>query len=93
VHHLIRGSPNESSHLETSSATVDVVPLFLENARELEIDSEDLIISSPLIRGEQQKRQIQRTVCIQHLPTGVTVQSSGKHIFVLKCLLLFLIIQ
>ncbi|CAJ2673313.1 unnamed protein product [Trifolium pratense] len=78
VHRLIRGSPNKSSHLETSSATVDVVPLFLENAREIEIDSEDLIISYPLIRGEQQKRKIQHTVCIQHLPTGITVESSGE---------------
>ncbi|XP_004514590.1 peptide chain release factor PrfB3, chloroplastic [Cicer arietinum] len=77
VHHLIRGSPNESSQLETSSAIVDVVPLFLENARDLEIDSEDLIVSSPLIHGEH-KRRTEPTVCIQHLPTGISVQSSGE---------------
>lgn len=77
VHHLIRGSPNESSQLETSTATVDVIPLFLEKSRDLEIDSEDLIISSPLIHGEQ-KRQTQRIVCIHHIPTGITVQSSGE---------------
>jgi len=70
--------------LQTSNATVDVIPLFLEKSRDLEIDSEDLIISSPLIHGEQ-KRQTQRIVCIHHIPTGITVQSSGMHISVLKC--------
>lgn len=70
--------------MQTSTATVDVIPLFLEKALDLEIDSEDLIISSPLIHGEQ-KRQTQRIVCIHHIPTGITVQSSGMHILVLKC--------
>ncbi|XP_028189507.1 peptide chain release factor PrfB3, chloroplastic-like [Glycine soja] len=77
VHYMIRGSPNESSQLEASSATVDVIPMFLENACDLEIDSEDLIISSPLIHGEN-KRQTDHTVCIQHIPTGISVQSSGE---------------
>ncbi|XP_058723995.1 peptide chain release factor PrfB3, chloroplastic-like isoform X1 [Vicia villosa] len=77
VHHLIRGSPNESSQFETSSATVDVVPLFLENARDFEIDSADLIISSPSTHGKQ-KKQIECTVCVQHVPTGICVQSSGE---------------
>ncbi|RDY09392.1 Peptide chain release factor PrfB3, chloroplastic, partial [Mucuna pruriens] len=77
VHYLIRSSPNESFQLEASSATVDVIPMFLENACDLEIDSEDLIISSPLIHGEN-KRQTNLTVCIRHLPTGISVQSSGE---------------
>ncbi|CAK8569411.1 unnamed protein product [Lathyrus sativus] len=77
VHHLIKGSPNESSHLETSSATVDVIPLFLENACDFEIDSVDLIISSPSTHGKR-KKQIECTVCIQHVPTGICVQSSGE---------------
>ncbi|KAH1228489.1 Peptide chain release factor PrfB3, chloroplastic [Glycine max] len=77
VHYLIRGSPNESSQLEASSATVDVIPMFLESACDLEIDSEDLIISSPLIHGKN-KRQTDHTVCIQHIPTGISVQSYGE---------------
>ncbi|XP_057424452.1 peptide chain release factor PrfB3, chloroplastic [Lotus japonicus] len=77
VHSLLRGSPNESSHLEASAAMVDVIPMFLENAFDLEIDSEDLIISPPLVHGKQ-KRQSNLTVCIQHLPTGISVQSSGE---------------
>ncbi|CAJ1967661.1 unnamed protein product [Sphenostylis stenocarpa] len=77
VHHLIRGSSNESSQLEVSSATVDVIPMFFENSCDLEIDSEDLIISSPSIQGEN-KRQTDLSVCIQHVPTGISVQSSGE---------------
>ncbi|KAJ1385179.1 Peptide chain release factor class I/class II [Sesbania bispinosa] len=77
VHNLIRGSPSGSSQLEDSSAIVDVIPMYLENALDLEIDSEDLIISSPLTHGEQ-KRLTELTVCIQHLPTGISVQSSGE---------------
>ncbi|XP_027367598.1 peptide chain release factor PrfB3, chloroplastic isoform X3 [Abrus precatorius] len=76
-HHLIRGSTDECAQLEASSAIVDVIPMFLENACDLEIDSDDLIISSPLIQGEQ-KRQTELTVCIQHRPTGISVQSSGE---------------
>lgn len=71
--------------MQASLATIDVVPMFLENARDQEIDSEDLIISSPLIRGEQ-KRQTELTVCIKHVPTGISVQSSGMHMFLLRCL-------
>ncbi|KAK7339850.1 hypothetical protein VNO77_20536 [Canavalia gladiata] len=77
VHYLLRGSQDESAQLEASSAIVDVIPMSLENAYDLEIDSEDLIISSPLIHGEQ-KRQTELTVCIQHLPTGISVKSSGE---------------
>ncbi|ESW17557.1 hypothetical protein PHAVU_007G249100 [Phaseolus vulgaris] len=77
AHHLIRDSSNESSQLEASSATVDVIPMFFENACDHEIDSEDLVISSPSIQGEN-KRQTDLSVCIQHLPTGISVQSSGE---------------
>ncbi|KAL1330484.1 hypothetical protein AAHE18_12G112400 [Arachis hypogaea] len=75
VHKLISDSPNESSELEASLAIVDVIPMFLENPCDLEIDSEDLIISSPSIPAEQ-KKQTGLTVCIQHIPTGISVQSS-----------------
>ncbi|XP_015949692.1 peptide chain release factor PrfB3, chloroplastic isoform X1 [Arachis duranensis] len=77
VHKLISDSPNESSELEASLAIVDVIPMFLENPCDLEIDSEDLIISSPSIPVEQ-KKQTGLTVCIQHIPTGISVQSSGE---------------
>ncbi|KAL2326073.1 hypothetical protein Fmac_025131 [Flemingia macrophylla] len=76
AHYLIRDSTDESQ-LEAISATVDVIPMFLENACDLEIDSEDLIISSPSIHGEN-KRQTDLIVCIQHVPTGISVQSSGE---------------
>jgi len=72
-------------NLQASSATVDVIPMFFENACDHEIDSEDLVISSPSIQGEN-KRQTDLSVCIQHLPTGISVQSSGMHMFVFICL-------
>ncbi|XP_054784679.1 peptide chain release factor PrfB3, chloroplastic isoform X2 [Prosopis cineraria] len=77
AHHMIRSSLDESSLLEASSAVVDVVPLFLENSSDLEIDHEDLIISSPSSIGEQKGRTEAR-VCIQHQPTGISAESSGE---------------
>ena len=50
-------------------AAVDVIPLFLETIPDLQIDDKDLLISS---RG-----QTGSTVCIQHIPTGLRVESSG----------------
>ncbi|KAK7267291.1 hypothetical protein RIF29_19960 [Crotalaria pallida] len=77
VHYLIRDSVTESSLHEASLAVVDVIPMLLENPHDQEIDSKDLFISSPLINGEQ-NRQTRLTVCIQHVPTGISVQSSGE---------------
>ncbi|KAI9082035.1 hypothetical protein K1719_035960 [Acacia pycnantha] len=77
AHHMIRSSLDESSLLEASSAVVDVVPMFLENSSDLEIDHEDLIISSPSSVGEQ-KSHAESRVCIQHQPTGISAESSGE---------------
>lgn len=63
--------------LQAASACVDVVPLFLETAYDVEINDEDLIFSSPLLLREGQKLT-EPTVCIQHIPTGTSVQSSGE---------------
>ncbi|MED6170493.1 hypothetical protein PIB30_031481 [Stylosanthes scabra] len=76
VHKLISDSPNESSELEASLAIIDVIPMFLENPCDPEIDSEDLI-SLPSSHVEQ-KKQTGLTVCIQHIPTGISFQSSGE---------------
>ncbi|KAJ7976714.1 putative Peptide chain release factor [Quillaja saponaria] len=77
VHYMIRSSHNESSLLQASSAGVDVVPMFLGTGSNLQIDEKDLIISSPVTLGEE-KSQTQPTVSIQHLPTGISIQSSGE---------------
>ncbi|KAK8651437.1 hypothetical protein V6N13_141038 [Hibiscus sabdariffa] len=68
---------NGSIHNEVSSAGVDVVPLFLETTPDLQIGDDDLILSSALSLGEKQSRT-GYTVCVQHIPTALTFQSSGE---------------
>ncbi|XP_052176886.1 peptide chain release factor PrfB3, chloroplastic isoform X2 [Diospyros lotus] len=71
VHCMISSYLNAPISQEASMAAVDVIPLFLETIPDLQIDDEDLLISS---RG-----QTGSTVCIQHIPTGLRVESSGYH--------------
>ncbi|OMO68246.1 Peptide chain release factor class I/class II [Corchorus capsularis] len=73
VHFMIRSSQIGS----VSSVGVDIVPLFLGTTPDVQISDEDLILSSPLSHGEKQSRT-GYMVCVQHIPTGVTVQSSGE---------------
>ncbi|KAK2651950.1 hypothetical protein Ddye_011806 [Dipteronia dyeriana] len=72
--HLLITSKN---HHEASPACVEVVPLFLETASDLQISDEDLVFSPPLMLGEAQSIA-GPAVCIQHIPTGISVQSSGE---------------
>ncbi|KAI9162070.1 hypothetical protein LWI28_023504 [Acer negundo] len=72
--HLLITSEN---HHEASPACVDVVPLFLETASDLQISDKDLVFSPPLMLGEAQSIA-GPAVCIQHIPTGISVQSSGE---------------
>lgn len=60
---------------QASSASVDVFPLFLGKAHDLEIDDDDLVIALPSVLEEQ--RQTGPTVSIQHKLTGISAQSSG----------------
>lgn len=55
---------------------MDVVPLFLNQGSEQQIDDEDLIIVSPSMVEEKQS-QTEAFVCIQHIPTGIKVHSAG----------------
>ncbi|KAK9289867.1 hypothetical protein L1049_008028 [Liquidambar formosana] len=77
VHHMIRIFDNGSVLHEASLASVDIIPLFLETAYDLQIDDKDLMISSPSSHGDDQA-QTEPAVCIQHFPTGISVQSSGE---------------
>ncbi|KAL5743830.1 hypothetical protein ACOSQ2_026946 [Xanthoceras sorbifolium] len=80
--HLLITSKN---HHEATPACVDVVPLFLQTASDLQISDEDLVFSSPLLLGEAQC-VAGLAVCIQHIPTGISVQSSGERShFANKC--------
>ena len=63
--------------LQRTSASVDVLPLFLEKASDLHIEDTDLIVESPSMLEEEQETR--PAVCIQHIPTGLRVQSSGAY--------------
>ncbi len=68
--------------LQAFAACVDVVPLFLKTACDLQIDDGDLVVSPPLIEQSGTKP----TICIQHIPTGIQVQSSGVYFLCHICL-------
>ncbi|KAL3637197.1 hypothetical protein CASFOL_019496 [Castilleja foliolosa] len=75
VHSMIRSSENTS---EASSASVDVIPLFIESSPDLSIDDEDILISHPSYHEADDSRRNSSTVHIRHLPTGLEVQSTGE---------------
>ncbi|XP_010938642.1 peptide chain release factor PrfB3, chloroplastic isoform X2 [Elaeis guineensis] len=79
MHRMICTSLDGSIIRETCSAAVDVIPLCLERAIDMHIDDHDLkISSSPSQRENQSGYRAERAVCIHHLPSGITVQSSGE---------------
>lgn len=75
--HRLINFPNGSVPHEATLACVDVVPLFLETSPDLQISDEDLLFSSPSLPGERQSIA-KPAACIQHIPTGIAVQSSGE---------------
>ncbi|KAM1748177.1 hypothetical protein ACFX12_009194 [Malus domestica] len=74
--HYLTSSQNDSDLPTASSASVDVFPLFLGKAHDLEIDDDDLVIALPSVLEEQS--QTGPTVSIQHKLTGISAQSSGE---------------
>ncbi|KAL9232611.1 hypothetical protein vseg_007702 [Gypsophila vaccaria] len=76
VHHMM-GSPNGSTLNEASQAAVEVTPLFLDTVSDLTIDDKDLIVSYTSSSGAE-KQAVASAVHIQHVPTGISVQSSGE---------------
>ncbi|XP_050374047.1 peptide chain release factor PrfB3, chloroplastic [Argentina anserina] len=75
--HYIMNFNNETAVHEVSSACVDVVPLFLGRAYDVQIDEEGLTIVLPS-EVEQQQSQNASLVYIHHKSTGINVQSSGE---------------
>ncbi|KAJ4845287.1 hypothetical protein Tsubulata_015097 [Turnera subulata] len=75
IHYKIN-SPSGSVHHEVSSACVDVVPLFLGTVLDVQFSDDDLIIASPLCDKGKSKRD--PAVLLEHIPTGISVQSSGE---------------
>ncbi|XP_062118404.1 peptide chain release factor PrfB3, chloroplastic-like [Humulus lupulus] len=62
--------------MQSSSASVDIVPLFFENTYNLQIDDRDLNITSSSMLEEEQSGT-RPSICIHHIPTGISVQSAG----------------
>lgn len=58
-------------------ASVDVVPLFIESSPDLLIDDDDILITYPS-HYEKKQRRTSSAVQVQHIPTGLHVQSTGK---------------
>lgn len=56
------------------SATVDIIPLFLRASPDFEVKEDDLIVSYP---AEENHKIAENMVSIQHIPSGITVESSG----------------
>ncbi|XP_027065808.1 peptide chain release factor PrfB3, chloroplastic-like isoform X1 [Coffea arabica] len=77
VHRMIKASPDGSLASEGSSATVDVIPLFLESVPDIFIDDKVLMISFSSIDEEYLSRT-SPSVHIQHIPTGFTVKATGE---------------
>ncbi|KAK4493346.1 hypothetical protein RD792_017762 [Penstemon davidsonii] len=69
VHSMIRIPEDKSLLPKASLASVDVIPLFIESSPDLLIDDEDVLVSYPC--------ETLSAVHIEHLPTGLGVQSSG----------------
>lgn len=62
--------------IQVNLAAVNVIPLFLNTAPDLIIDDTELDVSF-IPSSKQKRRVIESAVCIQHIPTGLKVQSSG----------------
>ncbi|PIN21037.1 Mitochondrial polypeptide chain release factor [Handroanthus impetiginosus] len=77
IHSMIRSSQNTSTQPEVSFAFVDVIPLFIESSLDLSIDDEDILVSYPS-SCEEDLCRTSLAVHIQHIPTGLEVESTGE---------------
>lgn len=57
-----------------------MIPLFIESSPDLLINDGDILVSYPS-NSEDNPRRTSSAVHIQHLPTGLEVQSTGKSIY------------
>uniref|UniRef100_A0ACD5U3D3 Uncharacterized protein n=1 Tax=Avena sativa TaxID=4498 RepID=A0ACD5U3D3_AVESA len=78
MHRMIYSSVDNSGTGEAISARVDVIPLFLDRPLHFYLDDNDLEISPSPSECENQGRGNGGTVRVQHMPSGVTAESSGE---------------
>ncbi|KAM3410125.1 hypothetical protein ACQJBY_002386 [Aegilops geniculata] len=78
IHRMIDSSVENSGTGEAISARVDIIPLFLDRPVHFHLDDSDLKISPLPSECENRDRRNGATVRVQHIPSGVTAESSGE---------------
>ncbi|XP_058080061.1 peptide chain release factor PrfB3, chloroplastic [Magnolia sinica] len=79
THQMVISSLHASVLHESILAGVDVIPLFLEKAPDLQMEDGDLEVASILACGEERLGcRTELAVNIRHIPTGINVQCSGE---------------
>ncbi|CAD6272278.1 unnamed protein product [Miscanthus lutarioriparius] len=78
MHQMIYSSLENSDIDQALSARVDIIPLFLDRPVDLHLDDGDIETSpSPSVHKKRDRRN-GAAVRVQHVPSGVTAESSGE---------------